>query len=98
MRSFTESIGAHLIVAILPGRRQMTVSYRPGERQQDVTIELLEGLRIPYVDLYPVLKDAVSHDPETRWFWDELHFYKAGHRLVGEHLAAVLVKTFPDLF
>lgn len=98
IRQRAEALGAELVVVLFPQASQLRYDYEPGERMQDVLLEILERQGIESVDLYDPLKAAYLADPETRWYHDDTHPYKAGHRLIGESLARVLPERFPAIF
>lgn len=87
IRDFAASIDARLLVAIFPARSQLSVDYEPGERAQDVLIEILQANSIPHVDLYQQFRSAIAEDPDLDWYHDEVHFKKHGHHLVASILA-----------
>ena len=41
----------------------------------------LERNEINYIDLYDTLKTNYQERPDIRWFHDDTHPYKEGHRL-----------------
>lgn len=98
LKEFTDSIGAGLVVVLLPPRDQLKWPYKPGERLQEALIPILQKQGIPHVDLFDPFKSATAADPEARWYHDQMHFYKPGHKVAGEHLAARLKEMFPSVF
>jgi len=88
IKKFADNIGACFTVVIFPRVEQFFYEYKPGERQQDVLIKILERHHIDYIDLYDFLKREYKKSPEI--FWDYVHPYVKGHRLIGEYLASHL--------
>jgi hypothetical protein len=84
IKKFADEIGACFTVVIFPMVEQFTVNYAPGERQQDVLIEILKKHNINYIDLYDFLKKEYLKDKSI--YWDGVHPYIKGHRLIGEYL------------
>ncbi|MBU0683702.1 MAG: SGNH/GDSL hydrolase family protein [Candidatus Omnitrophota bacterium] len=99
IKSFAESIGAGFVVVIFPREKQMAVDYNDtNRRSQDAVIEILERNHIKYIDLYGVMKEKYFSEPDIKWFHDDTHPYKAGHKLIGEYLAQELPQSFPKAF
>ncbi|HXI13959.1 MAG TPA: SGNH/GDSL hydrolase family protein [Thermoanaerobaculia bacterium] len=98
LKEFTDSIGARLVVVLLPPKGQLALQYGRGQRLQEMLIPILQRNGIPYVDLYDTFKENVAHEPDVRWYHDELHFYARGHQLAGEFLAIRLKEMFPAVF
>jgi hypothetical protein len=98
IKYFAQSIGSQFIVVIFPTKEQLTKTFGVARRAQDVLIEILQKNSIPYIDLYDVMKKNYFAHPEVRWYYDEQHPYKEGHKLIGEYLAIELRKIFPDIF
>lgn len=97
IQAFAERAGAALLVVLLPQESQLERDYVPGGRMQDVAIELLNRLRIPYIDMFPVMQAAYRADRSVDWYYDDTHPWKPGHRLIGEHLAREIPQMFPSL-
>lgn len=97
LNQFARDIGAELVVVIFPAKSQLARSYREGGRMQDVLIALLNQEGIPYLDLHQPLQRAYQTQPDVKWYYDEIHPYKPGHRLIGELLAQELPRMFPTL-
>ena len=98
IKEYVESMDAQLLVALFPARSQIGLEHRPGNRLQDPLIKILQNNDIAFVDLQDGVNDAVAQQPDLRWYHDEVHPYKAGHRLFGTLLAGHAKKSFPDLF
>ncbi|MFH1395244.1 MAG: SGNH/GDSL hydrolase family protein [Candidatus Omnitrophota bacterium] len=99
IKNFAENIGAEFVVVIFPREKQMTAEYDDNNRRaQDALIEILERNNIEYVDLYDLMKEKYFSEPDIKWYHDDTHPYKAGHRLIGEYLAEELPACFPEAF
>jgi hypothetical protein len=97
MRNFAKENGAEFIVVIFPKESQLQRTYIKGGRVQDQLIAVLDGLKIPYVDLYDPVKDAIKSAPKEHWYYDELHPYKIGHKFIGEYLANDFSVRYPEV-
>lgn len=97
LQAFASDIGAELLVVPFPQESQLTRAYQPGERMQDVLIALCERHRIPFLDLYEPMKDAVLRQPDVDWYYDDTHPFTPGHRLIGAVLAERTPRMFPRL-
>jgi len=98
IKEFSEAIGAEFVVVIFPGETQLLMEYASSDRSQDVLIELLRKNNVRYIDLYDVMKKNYAASPDIKWFYDDIHPNKEGHRLIGEYLADELPKIFPEVF
>jgi hypothetical protein len=97
MRNFSKENGAEFIVVIFPKESQLQRTYIKGGRVQDQLIGILHSLKIPYVDLYDPVKNAIKRAPKEHWYYDELHLYKIGHKFIGEYLANDFSKRYPEI-
>lgn len=95
---FSKRIGSEFVVVIFPQESQLRHQYDPHERMQDALIDILDKNKIKYIDLYDLIKVNYLAEPDIRWFHDDTHPYKEGHRLIGEYLARELPKMFPNVF
>lgn len=85
MKEFADSIGAKFTVLIFPARSQFPYDYQPGERQQDLLIQILDKNKIDYLDPYNFLKEAYKMNRNI--YWDEWHLDIKGHEIIGKFLA-----------
>jgi hypothetical protein len=98
INKFAEEIGSEFVVVIFPQKAQLLHDYEPGQRMQDALIEILEKNKIKYIDLYDLMREKLINEPEIRWYHDEIHPLKEGHRVIGEYLAQELPAMFPEVF
>jgi len=98
IRAFAHNIGAELVVVIFPQESQLTWQYDANMRMQDALIRILKKNKVSCIDLYHVIKKEYLTKPHIRWYHDDTHPYKDGHRLIGEYLAHELPVMFPNLF
>lgn len=94
---FTREIGAQLVVVIFP--RECEVKEECGDQRviQTALIEILDRNKIPYLDLFDLMRSNYLARPEVQWYHDDTHPYKEGHRVIGEYLAEKLPAMFPTL-
>ena len=98
IHEFSEDIMSEFVVIIFPQESQLKHNYTSHKRMQDALIQILKRNDIKYLDLYDFMKMNYNTYPDIRWFYDDTHPYKEGHRLIGEYLAEVLPKMFPRIF
>ena len=98
INKFAEEIGSEFVVVIFPQKVQLVHDYEPGQRMQDALIEILEKNKIKYIDLYDLMREKLTNEPEIRWYHDDMHPQKKGHRVIGDYLAQKLPTMFPAVF
>ena len=86
LSNFSNSIGAELIVLIFPSRSQVQANISIDELQQSAIIEILNELNLTYIDFLKIFRSEYKKFPQKRLFWDEIHPYKEGHKLIGNFL------------
>ncbi len=97
IRDFADSIDSELIVIIFPQKSQFNSQYESQMKMQEALTEILDKNSIKYIDLFSLMKNASLSQPDIRWYHDDTHPYKEGHRLIGEHLAQELPGIFPKI-
>jgi len=98
IRDFSRKIESEFVVIIFPQKSQLQHQYGTHKRMQDALIPILEKNDIQYIDLYEIIKANYQTRPDLRWFHDDSHPYKEGHRFIGEYLAKQLPQLFPKVF
>lgn len=98
IKEFAKSIGSKFVVVIFPDERQLMASYDASKKIQDILMEILKKNNIRCIDLYKMMKEKYRAHPDNNWYYDDLHFNKAGHELIGEYLAEELPKIFHEIF
>jgi len=86
LSNFSNSIGAELIVLIFPSRGQVKANIAVDQLQQYAIIEILNELNLTYIDFLKIFRTEYKKYPQKRLFWDEIHPYKEGHKLIGNYL------------
>lgn len=98
IHDFAGSIGSELIVIIFPKESQLKSQYKSHMKMQKALTEILDKNNIRYIDLFSLMKKAYLSEPDVRWYHDDTHPYKEGHRIIGEYLAQELPGIFPEIF
>ena len=101
LKKSTRSDGAEFLVALMPTKEQ--AEDREGERKKGFTpllpnqrmAEILNGLRIPFLDLTPLLREEWEKTGRSPYFETDMHLNACGNQRVADEIARWLSMIQP---